>query len=198
MENQSDGKSGATLKSSSSTIKMMLDYGPLIIFFVFYKLTGFFVGTFVFMIAMIAAIFVSRFKLGHVSPTLWLSFILIMFFGGLTLWFHDPHFIQLKPTIIYIFFAALLFGGLLFKKPMLKYIIGDAFEGVSERGWRLLSFNWACFFAVMAILNEYLRTHFSFDVWLTVKIWGAMILSALFGIANMPLLLRHGLKTGQD
>lgn len=199
MEKQTDPSPRKISPSPSpSFVKMAIDYAPLIIFFLAYKLTGFLIGTVVFMVSMVAAIFVSRYKLGRVSPTLWISFVLIMFFGGLTIWFHDPHFIQLKPTIIYSFFALMLLGGRLFKKPMLKYIMEDAFEGITEKGWLILSLNWGCFFVVMALLNEYLRTHFSFDVWLSLKIWGAMILSALFGFANMPVLIKNGLNIGTD
>ncbi|MCP9307712.1 septation protein IspZ [Zymomonas mobilis] len=196
MEKQTDHSSRKTSSSSPSFVKMAIDYAPLVIFFLAYKMTGFFIGTIAFMVSMVVAIGVSRYKLGRVSPTLWLSFVLIMFFGGLTLWFHDQRFIQLKPTIIYSFFAVMLLGGRLLNKPMLKYIMEDAFDGVTEKGWLILSFNWGCFFLVMALLNEYLRTHFSFDVWLTLKIWGAMILSAVFGFANMPVLIKNGLNTG--
>ncbi|MFT8735874.1 MAG: septation protein IspZ [Zymomonas mobilis] len=199
MEKQTDPSSPKKLRPASpSFVKMAIDYAPLIVFFLAYKLTGFLIGTIVFMVSMVAAIAVSRYKLGRVSPTLWISFVLIMFFGGLTIWFHDPHFIQLKPTIIYSFFAVMLLGGRLFKKPMLKYIMEDAFEGVTEKGWLILTLNWGGFFLVMALLNEYIRTHFSFDSWLSLKIWGAMILSALFGFANMPVLIKNGLKTGID
>jgi intracellular septation protein len=76
---------------------------------------------------------------------------------------------------------------------LLKYLFGPVFEGLDEAGWLKLSRNWAFFFAFMAVLNEVLRATVSFDAWLTAKVWGATALSLLFGMANIPMLLRHGL-----
>jgi intracellular septation protein len=173
-----------------------IDYGPLLIFFVAYKLTDVFRGTAVFMVAIAIAVLVSRVKLGRVSPMLWLSAILIMVFGGLTIWMHDQRFIQFKPTIIYAILAAILFGGILIGKPLLKYVFEVGYHGLSDRGWMLLSRNWAVFFAVLAVINEIIRRLYSFDQWMMIKVYGIPILSVLFAMANLPMLMRHGM--GQD
>ena len=172
---------------------LAIDYLPLILFFLAYCAKGVIVGTAVFMAAIVVAVIVSRVKLGRVTPMLWLSAVLVVGFGGLTIWFHDPRFIQIKVTLIYAMFAAILFGGLIGRRPMLKYLLQAAFQGLDEAGWLKLSRNWACFFAAMAILNELLRARLDFGTWLAVKAWGITAASILFGAANLPMLMRHGL-----
>ena len=180
----------------SGTLSLALDFGPLLAFFLAYKFLGVIVGTAVFMGAIALAVIVSKVKLGKVSPMLWLSALLVLFFGGLTIYFRDEHFIQMKPTIIYSFFALMLFGGLMRGKPLLKYLLQAAYDGLSEEGWRKLSRNWAFFFVFMAIANEIMRATMSFDTWLAVKVWGVTIISVVFAAANIPMLMRHGLNLG--
>ncbi len=178
------------------TLSLALDFGPLLAFFLAYKFAGVIVGTAIFMASIAIAVIVSKVKLGKVSPMLWLSALLVLFFGSLTIYFHDQKFIQIKPTIIYSFFALMLLGGLLRGKPLLKYLLQAAYDGLSEEGWRKLSRNWAVFFIFMAIVNEAMRATLSFDTWLAVKVWGVTIVSVLFAAANVPMLMRHGLNLG--
>ena len=190
----------------NTSLNYALDYGPLLIFFLAYKLGGSdsdptqgpLVGTGVFMVAIAIAVAVSKWKLGRVSPMLWLSAVLVVGFGALTLWFRDPKFIQIKPTIIYLFFAALLIGGVLRGKAMLKYVLEAAYEGLTEEGWRKLSLNWGLFFLALAGANELMRSTLSFDMWLTVQVWGVTAATFLFAIANIPMLMRHGLSLGDE
>jgi intracellular septation protein len=98
--------------------------------------------------------------------------------------------------VIYLFFAAVLFGGLLRGKAMLKILLQSAFEGLSDQGWRLLSRNWAVWFVVLAVANEVMRQTLTFDMWLQVKLWGVSAASFLFTFAQIPMLLRHGM--GED
>jgi intracellular septation protein len=185
-----------------AAFNFMVDFGPLLIFFLTYRLvggmSGMIAGTLAFMVAILIALSVSLARFGRVSPMTWISAILIVGFGALTLYFRDPRFIQMKPTIIYSGFALLLFGGLAAGKPLLKYVFHLAFEGLSDKGWMKLTLNWALFFAAMAILNEAMRAFLSFDTWLTVKVWGITVLSLLFAFANIPMLLRHGLTVPED
>lgn len=177
---------------------LLLDYGPLVAFFAAYKLAGSglqgtLVATVVFMAAAVLSIVISVLAVKRVSPMVWLSTILIVGFGGMTLYLHDPRFIQMKPTIIYLLFAAMLFAGLLRGKAVLKWLFGPVFPGLSEAGWLKLSRNWGVFFLALAIANEVMRATLTFDTWLTLKVWGVSIISFLFAAANMPMLLRHGL-----
>ena len=99
----------------------------------------------------------------------------------------------MKPTIIYVGFALLLGGGLARGKPLLKWLFGPVFPGLTDEGWMKLSRNWAIFFLLLAAANEIMRATLTFETWLTLKVWGVSIVSFLFAIANMPMLLRHGL-----
>jgi len=188
-----EAATSSTKPAHNGNLSLALDFGPLLVFFLGFKLIGMIAGTALFMAAITLAVIVSKWKLGKVSPMLWLSAILVVFFGGLTIYFNDQRFIQIKPTIIYTFFALLLFGGLAKDKPLLKYLLQAAYDGLDEIGWRKLSRNWAIFFVVMAGANEIMRASMSFDTWLTIKVWGMTILSFLFAAANIPMLLKHGL-----
>lgn len=198
------------VRKQGGFLPFMLDFGPLLVFFLTYKFSapsgsgaGFgqtaaaIQGTIAFMVAIVIAVIVSKWKLGKVSPMLWLSAILVIGFGALTVYFHNEKFIQIKPTIIYTFFAVLLLGGWMKGKALLKYIFEAAFDGLDEQGWLKLSRNWGFFFAAMAIANEVMRQVLSFDTWLTVKVWGVTAVSFLFVFANVPMLMRHGLG-GED
>ena len=183
---------------STGNLGLLLDYGPLIAFFAGFKIWGVFVGTGVFMAAMIVAVIVSKLKLGRISPLLGLSAILIVGFGALTIWFHDPRFIQLKPTIIYAGLGALLLGGVILGRPLLKYVLEAGFEGLGARAWIILSRNWGLFFIAMAVLNEILVRQLSFDTWLAVKVWALIPLSIVFGIAHVPYMLKNGLGAAPE
>jgi intracellular septation protein len=197
----------ATQKPSGK-LNFVLDFGPLFLFFIASKLgssntdpkQGAIIGTGAFMGAIIVAVMVSKFKLGKISPMLKLTAALGVFFGALTIWFHDERFIQIKPTIIYAFFAVLLLGGWLRGKAMLKYVLEAAYQGLSEAGWLKLSLSWGLFFLVLAGLNEVFRRPewFSFDTWLSIKVWGVTALTFLFALANIPMLMRHGLTLDDD
>lgn len=192
----------------SGTLNFILDFGPLLLFFVASKFgssdadpkQGAIVGTATFMVAIIVAVIVSKVKLGKISPMLKLTAALGVFFGALTIWFHDERFIQIKPTIIYAFFAILLIGGWMRGKAMLKYVLEHAYQGLNEKGWMKLSLSWGLFFLGLAVLNEIFRRPewFSFDTWLSIKVWGVTALTFLFALANIPMLMRHGLKLGDD
>ena len=180
-------------KQPNPGLSLALDYGPLIVFFAAYKFANVFVGTAAFMAAILVAVIISKIRLGRVSPMLWISAILVVGFGGMTLYLHDPKYIQIKPTVIYALLAALLFGGVFTGRPLLKYVLEVGYQGLSDRGWMLLSRNWAIYFLFLAVANEVLRASVDFDTWLTIKVWGVTALSLLFGAANLPMLLRHGL-----
>lgn len=191
-------------KSEGSLLPLLLDFGPLLIFFAVFKLTqsdgaalastrAAINGTLAFMLAILVAVAVSKWRLGRVSPMLWLSAVLVVGFGALTVYFNDERFIQIKPTIIYSGFAALLLGGWMMGKPLLRYLLQAAYDGLDETGWLKLSRNWGLFFVVMALINEGLRQFLTFETWLTVKVWGVTALSFLFAMSQIPMLMKHGL-----
>lgn len=193
----------ATKPANHGLLKFALDFGPLLIFFGVYKyfapaesniaatLQAIIASTIAFIGSIIVAAIIARIKLGRISPMMWLTTILVVGFGGLTIWFHDARFIQLKPTIIYVLLSAILFVGLWLDKPVLKYVLEAGFEGLSDEGWTKLTRNWAIYFAVLAVANEVARAMLSFDTWLTIKVWGVTALSFLFAMANVPLIMKH-------
>ncbi|WP_447764920.1 inner membrane-spanning protein YciB [Sphingopyxis panaciterrae] len=190
-------------------LNFAIDFGPLLVFFLTYKFssggTGAFAattaaikGTIAFMVAIVIAMAVSKWKLGKISPMLWMSGVLVVGFGALTIWFHDERFIVMKPTIIYAAFAVILLGGWALGKPMLKYLLQSALDGVTERGWLLLTRNWGLFFAALGIANHVMyelieAKRMSFDLWLTIKVWGVTALSCVFTLSQLPVMLKHGL-----
>jgi intracellular septation protein len=178
---------------------LLLDLGPLIVFFLTNMLAPvppiqrIFVATFAFMVATAAAMLFARLRHGRISPMLAISGVMVLIFGGLTLWLHSETFIKLKPTIYYVMVACILFFGLVTNRPTLKVVLGPVYPGLSDRGWALLSRNWACFFLLLAVANELVWRNSSTDFWLGYKLWGAMPATLIFALANIPLLMKHGL-----
>lgn len=191
----------AAARTLSPGLRLAVDYGPLLVFFAVNFLTPglaivrLMAATFAFIIATGVAMLVSFLKEGRISTMLWLTGVLVVVFGGLTLYFHDARFIQMKPTIIYALLASLLLFGLLTGRPLLQQLLGSTYPGLSPLGWRKLTINWMLFFAAMAALNEVVRANFSQDVWVAFKLWGVIPLTFLFAMANMPMLMKHGLRT---
>jgi len=193
-------------------LNLAVDYGPVVVFFLAYKLNSptnshdalgeimaVTRSTAAFMIAAVAALVISRLWLKHVSPMLWLSTGLIVVFGGLTVWSQAEGWIRHKPTVIYLVFAAILLGGWWRKKPLIRDVLEAAFEGLDIAGWLKLSRNWGLFFLFFAGLNEALCLRVNgqwlvpFPTWITLKLWLFMPLSFLFTFSQIPMLLRHGL-----
>ena len=174
--------------------KLAVDFGPLLVFFAAYSRFDIFVGTAAFMAATAVAMAVAWAFTRHIPAMTWFSAVLVGVFGGLTLWLQDEMFIKIKPTIVFLIFAAILFFGLFRKRNYMKAILGSAFEGLSERGWEILAWRWAFFFLVLAGLNEIFWRFFPTDIWLHFKLWGDTLLTFLFAIAQAPMLIRHGLK----
>ena len=184
----------STRRERGPLVGLALDLGPLVVFFVTNMLSrNIFLSTLVFMVATAAAMLAARIFHGKVSPMLAISGVMVLIFGGLTLWLHSETFIKLKPTIYYVMVAAILFFGLWTNRPTLKVVLGAAYPGLSDRGWSLLSRNWAWFFLVLAIANEAVWRNSSTDFWLGYKLWGAMPATLVFALANIPLLMKHGL-----
>ena len=181
---------------------LLIDYGPLLVFFAAYKFAGGGLGgaltaTMAFMAAIVVSVIAGLVVLKRVPPMVWLSAILVIGFGGVTLYLRDTRFIQMKPTVIYVLLAAVLIGGLAMGKPLLRWLFGPIFPGLTQEGWLKLSRNWAIFFLALAGANEVMRATLDFDTWLTFKVWGVTIASFVFAAANLPMLLRHGLDGGE-
>jgi intracellular septation protein len=187
-------------KKDGSASQLLIDVGPLIVFFVanFFApvppALKIFVATGAFMAAMVAAMIYSAIRFHRISPMLWFSGLLVVVMGGITLWLHNETFIKVKPTLYYLLIAAILGFGLIKDKPLLKAVLGGSYPGLDASGWRKLTRNWVFFFIAMAIMNEIVWRNSSTDFWVSFKLWGAIPLTFLFALANVPMLIRHGMN----
>ncbi len=183
-------ESGHHADNSKQAIKLAIDLGPLLVFFAVYMKFGIFWATGVLMLTTVLSMVASRLLLGRISPTLVMTTVLVVGFGALTLWFNDPSFIKVKPTIIYLLFAAALFGGHIVNKPVLPLLLGEALQ-LSDTGWRVLSVRWAVFFLALAGLNELIWRNFSEATWASFKVFGFLPLTVIFFATQLGFISRH-------
>ena len=181
-------------KELGAGMRLLLDIGPLILFFIANAKFGIFTATAVFIVAILVAMMVSLALTRRVTALQMFSAVMVVVMGGLTLYFHNETFIKIKPTIYYTFVAIILGYGLFANKPILKAVLGSAYPGLDAAGWAKLTRNWALFFGVMAVVNEAVWRNSSTDFWIGFKMWGAIPATLLFALANVPMLMRHGLS----
>ena len=172
-------------------MKLLLDFFPIILFFVAFKFAGIYVATGVAIVATIAQIVWLRATTGKVEPMQWVSLGVIVLFGGATLIAHNDTFIKWKPTVLYwLMGSALLVGQLFFKKNLLKSLMGKQME-LPEPAWRTLNWSWATFFAVMGVVNLWVAFNFDTDTWVNFKLFGGMGLMLVFVVGQALYLSRH-------
>jgi intracellular septation protein len=181
----------------NAMLKLALDLGPLVLFFVANARYGIFTATAAFMVAVLAALFVSYAMTRRLPIMPVVTAIIVVVFGGLTLILHDATFIKVKPTIIYALFGAVLIGGLVFNKPLLGVVFDSLFH-LSDEGWRKLTLRWAIFFFVLAALNEIVWRSVSTDAWVTFKAFGVLPLTLLFGALQVPLLKKYAVEPAAE
>jgi intracellular septation protein len=182
---------GAASSEPALLPKLLIELGPLLVFFAGNAMGGIYVGTAAFMAATLISLAVARFRYHKMPAMPLVSAVVVFVFGGLTLYLQDETFIKLKPTIVYSMFAVLLAAGLLLRKPLLELLFGPVFT-LTVQGWRKLTSRWMAFFIVMAIVNEVVWRNFSTDAWVSFKAFGFLPLTFLFAIAQVPLLQRYG------
>ena len=170
-----------------SIYKLLIDIGPLAVFFIFYTRSGLQASILPFMIATVIAVLFSYIleKKIPIMPTVGAGIVLT--FGGLTIYFDNEVFFKMKPTIINLLFAAILYGGIMIKKPLLKILLGAALK-LKEEGWRILTLRWIGFFIALAILNEIVWRTQSTDVWVNFKVFGILPITFLFTMIQFPLI----------
>ena len=199
-------------------LKLVLDIGPLLLFFVANarpalflpaigpllpasitsgERAGIFVATAVFMAAVVLALIVSYAITRHLPMMPLLTMVIVLVFGSLTLVLHDELFIKLKPTIIYLLFAGVLLGGLAFGKPLLGTVFDSVFH-LTEEGWRKLTIRWALFFIALAVLNEIVWRTQSTDVWVSFKVFGVLPLTFLFAALQFPLMTKYAAPAAEE
>jgi intracellular septation protein len=187
---QEPATSDKTEKAQSPFVKLLIDLGPLIAFFIAYGRAGIYWATGVLMLATVAALVASWRLLGRITPVPMVTAVLVVVFGGLTFYLDDPSFIKLKPTIINLLFSGVLVAGLATGRPLLKLLLGEAFR-LTEEGWRKLSVRWAAFFFALAILNEIVWRNFSESAWVNFKVFGIVPITIIFAMAQIGLIKRY-------
>jgi intracellular septation protein len=195
MANEASGKPEVHPHAAKGQLlKLLVEVGPLAVFFITNAKAGIYWGTGVFMVATVISLVVSRVLFGRIPVMPLVSGVCVMVFGGLTLWLQDDHFIKIKPTIVNALFAAALFAGLLAGQSLLRIVFGEVFR-LTEEGWRKLTLRWACFFVCLAVLNEIVWRTVSTDTWVTFKVFAVMPLTMAFALAQIGLLRHHELPS---
>jgi intracellular septation protein len=185
----------------NSTRKLIEEFGPLAVFFILNargadwfdrpESDSLLIATAGFMLAMAGGL-ISTYSRGHKPNNMTLASAAFVFiFGGITLVLQDETFIKIKPTLVYLLFAAILGFGLMRRRSYLKNLIGQMLP-MDDAGWLILTRRWALFFVLLAGLNEFVWRTQSTDVWVNFKVFGFMPLTFAFMALQMPLLQRHG------
>jgi intracellular septation protein len=170
--------------------RLALDLGPLFVFFIAYRFLGIYQATAVFMGAVLIALGLDYLLERKLSPVPIMTAVLVMIFGGLTLYLKNAIFIKMKPTALYMLFGLTLLGGLYFNRLFLKYLLSLGFE-MPDSAWRALTLRYGIFFLALATANEIIWRNFSESVWVDFKVWGVMPIILLFSLSQAPFLLRH-------
>ena len=177
--------------------RSVVDFAPLLLFFVAYRLFDLFAATATVMVAAVAAVALGYWFDRKFHPVPVATAVIVLTFGGLTLYLNNETFIKMKPTMIYALFGAVLLGGLYFNKPFVKYLLGTA-VALKEGSWRALSWRFGIFFLAMAVLNELIWRNFSNDIWVSYHVFGAVALTILFSMSQVPFLLKHQIDNDGD
>jgi len=173
-----------------SPLRLALDLGPLLIFFVAYQYLGIYGATAVFVPAVVIALAIGYLRERKLSPMPTFTAVIVVVFGGLTILLKNDAFIKLKPTILYGLFGSALLGGLAFNQLFIKRLFGTVFD-LTEVGWRKLTWRWGAFFLCLAVLNVVVWRNFSEAFWVFFHVWAFMAFVFLFALAQTPLVLKH-------
>ena len=173
--------------------RFAMDLGPLLLFFGTFQYFGIFVATATFMAAVVAALAVGYTFERRILPMPLVTCLLVIVFGGLTLYLKNDTFIKMKPTVLYTSFGLVLIGGLFFNRLFIKYVLAEAFN-LSDKGWRTLTWRWATFFLFLAALNEAVWRHYSTSTWVWFKVAGVLPLTLVFAFLQIPFVMRHQLE----
>jgi intracellular septation protein len=184
------GSAASAQEPVNPFLKLALEMGPLVIFFFVNTRWGLFWATGIFMVAASIALAASWALTRRLAIMPVVTLVVVLVFGGLTLFLQDELFIKMKPTIVNSLFGAVLLGGLAFGRPLLGYVL-DAVLQLDAEGWRKLTLRWGLFFFFLAALNEVVWRSFSTDFWVAFKVFGIMPITIAFALSQFPLIQRH-------
>ena len=176
-----------------SIFKLLIDLGPLAVFFVFYTRSDLKTAILPFLIATIIAVLFSYIieKKIPIMPTV--GGVIILIFGGLTIYFDNETFFKMKPTIINILFAGILYGGIILNKPLLRYLLGAALK-LQDEGWDILTKRWIGFFIALAILNEIIWRTQTTDIWVNFKVFGILPITFIFTLTQFSTIKKYQIE----
>ena len=176
-----------------SIFKLLIDIGPLAVFFVFYTRSDLKTAILPFMIATIIAVLFSYIieKKIPIMPTV--GAVIILVFGGLTIYFDNETFFKMKPTIINILFAGILYGGIILNKSLLRYLLGAALK-LQDKGWDILTKRWIGFFIALAILNEIIWRTQTTDIWVNFKVFGILPITFIFTLTQFSTIKKYQIE----
>ena len=180
----------------SAGLKLVLEMGPLVVFFLTNAKFGIFPATAALMASMVVTLALSWILTRHIPVMPLVTAGAVLIFRALTLVFQDELFIKMKPTIVNSLFGIVLLGGLAMNKPLLPIVL-DSVLKLTETGWRILTLRWGLFFFLLAGLNELVWRTQSTDFWITFKVFGTMPITIAFALAQIPLILKHEIKDGE-
>lgn len=178
------------IRAMPPLLKVVVEAGPLVAFFIANARAGIFWGTGIYMVAAAIALAVAWIMTRRIAIVPVVTLVFVLAFGALTLALHDATFIKMKVTIINALFGAILVGGLAFDRSLLKPVFGEAMA-LDDEGWKKLTLRWGLFFFAIAILNEIVWRSVSTDMWVNFKVFGILPLTFIFALAQMPLMQRH-------
>jgi intracellular septation protein len=173
-------------------IKLALEMGPLLVFFLSNAKFGIVTGTLAFVVATVVALAASWVIHRKIPLMPLITGIFVLIFGGLTVLLQDDLFIKIKPTLVNLLFSGALFFGLMTHRNYLRLVLGSALS-LDDAGWRILTRRWALFFLLLAAVNEGVWRSVDTDMWVNFKVFGILPLTLLFSLMQVPLLLRHAL-----
>ena len=178
-------------------LRPLVDFGPLAVFFVGYFLWDLLTATAALICATLVVLAIGFLVERRIAVMPLVTAVIVVVFGGLTLWLEDETFIKMKPTIVQFLFATLLLGGMAFGKSLLKLVLQQALS-LDEAGWRILTLRWAIFFIASGLLNEAVWRTQSTDFWVTFKVFGLLAITLVFALLQTPLILRHRIEEPEE
>ena len=181
------------MEQKGSLIKSLIEIIPLILFFIANAKYGIIFATKTFVITTLIALIISYLYFKKISTLLLITTFLVLIFGGLTIFFKDPTFIKLKPTIVYFLFSLFLFLGLALKKNFLQIYLSSLIK-LNDTGWNILTKRWGIFFLLMALLNETIWRNFSTDFWVSFKVFGFLPLTIIFTLLQQNLIKKYSIR----
>lgn len=198
------------MKTYDPRVKAALEYGPLLLFLLSYwyvkdrsfviagqTYSGFIVVTAAFVLVFVLSILALWRLTGRLSPMQVVTLVVVLFMGGLSVWFNDEHFFKMKPTLIYAFFAGALGVGLLQGKSYLRLVMEDTLP-LQPEGWMILTRRIAVFFVLLAVTNEVVWRNFSTESWVWFKAVGLTLAMFLFLLTQARILTRYGIETPEE